>query len=78
MVKTAKFTAIYWELTCPSCDEPLPNPGNGSHLWTAEDLHSRRLVHSADLGTGRDSVGTSCLCGEWVRIPKALLDKAAL
>ena len=80
MAKNAKFAPVCWELKCPSCDTVLPSPYNGSEYWSAEDLTSPRLIRSANLMTGKSTVGTACVnpkCGRWVTLPKSLLAKAA-
>lgn len=33
----AKITICSVEVTCPSCNEPLPHPDTGAHLWPTNE-----------------------------------------
>lgn len=36
--KTAVVVAATVEVQCPHCGEPQPNPDNGGHAWTSEEV----------------------------------------
>jgi hypothetical protein len=52
MPKRAKIVATGFEVTCPECDETIPDPEQDSLFWTIEQLrqHEGRLVrcHACD------------------------------
>lgn len=63
-MKTARVSRPeVYEFTCPTCEEGIGNPVNGSFLWTPEELYDRTQVR--------------CLCGEVLKIPASVVKKYA-
>ena len=50
--RPASVFAATVEVTCPNCQESVPAPGNGSFLWTLEELRKadgeERVCDSCD------------------------------
>lgn len=61
-MKTAKASPAAYYLTCPHCGEMVGNPVDGSFLWSATHPYPATV---------------DCLCGETIRVAKAVVGRTA-
>jgi ribosomal protein S27E len=48
--KTGKLEICAYNVRCPHCQEALPNPADGSHVWDASYPYKVRNVKCSDCG----------------------------
>jgi hypothetical protein len=55
--RPARIVAASYEVHCPHCGDPQPNPDDGAHIWTREEIE--HVVQSTD-----GNVRTCVACDE--------------